>query len=115
MKVHILRLVDLNVDADLILWIRVFLSCRPPRVCVNGTLSGEAVIFTGFKQGSVVSPLLFFLILFIFMNSYDYNFKLIKYADDMALVCLLQRMDSSCETSYLVHLKLLPSGLTDKL
>lgn len=38
MKTHILlkRLIDLNINTELVLWIRDFLSCRPQRVCVGG-------------------------------------------------------------------------------
>lgn len=108
MKLSILlkRLADLNVDKGLILWTRDFLSCRPQRVCVNGTLSGVLIISTGYPQGSVLSPVFFSL----FTNEFainDCNFKLIKYADDMALVGLLQNNDPSGEASYFAHTKAL--------
>ena len=108
MKLHILlkRLADLNIDKGLILWIRDFLSCRPQRVCVNGSQSEVLTISTGCPQGSVLSPLLFSL----FTNEFalnESNFKLIKYADDMALVGLLQKTDPSGEAFYLSHTRAL--------
>ena len=106
MKLHILlqRLAKINIDKGLIFWIRDFLSCHPQRVCVNGILSGVHTISTGCPQGCVLSPLLFSL----FTNEFSINdspFKLIKYADDMALVGLLQKSDPSGEASCLAHIK----------
>ena len=62
LRTHVLikRFLDLYVTSSLVLWIKSFLSDRPQRVNVNGTLSNEIVINTGAPQGCVLSPLLFF-------------------------------------------------------
>lgn len=114
MKLHILlqRLANINIDKGLILWIRDFLSCRPQRVHINGMLSGVQTISTGCPQGSVLSPLLFSLFTNEFSINFS-NFKLIKYADDMALVGLLQKSDSYGEASYLAHIKALETWCKD--
>ena len=90
---HVLikTLLNLEVNPDLILWIRQFLCDRPQRVRMNGSLcrypvlSDEIVVNTGAPQGSVLSPILFS----IYTNDIPCNnscLTLIKYADDMALV-----------------------------
>ncbi len=61
---------------------------------------------TGCPQGSVLSPVLFSL----FTNEFcinECNMKLIKYADDMALVSLPQNADPSDDTCFLTHVKAL--------
>lgn len=114
MKLHILlqRLANINIDNSLILWIRDFLSCRTQMVSVNGLLSGVHTISTGCPQGSVLSPMLFSL----FTNDFNINnstFKLIKYADDMALVGLLQKTNPLDEASYLTQVKALEAWCKD--
>ncbi len=51
----------------------------------NGQLSDKCTVNTGAHQGSVISPVLFSLYINDFMI-HNFNFKLFKYADDMALV-----------------------------
>ena len=90
---HVLikTLLNLEVNPDLILWIRQFLCDRPQRIRMNGSLcrypvlSDEIVVHTGAPQGSVLSPILFS----IYTNDISCNnscLTLIKYADNMALV-----------------------------
>lgn len=110
MKTHILlkRLADFNINTGLILWIRQFLFCRPQRVYVRGNTSEEVTVSTGSPQGCVLLPVLFSL----FTNDFKVNdtqFKLFKYADDMALVCLLQQTSSVAEAVYVDHTKALQS------
>ncbi len=61
MQIHILlqRLIDLGVNGGIIHWIRDFLSDRPQRVLVNGSVSDEIVLNTGAPQGTIFSPFLF--------------------------------------------------------
>ena len=81
------RLLDLEVNTDLVLWIRQFLCDRPQRVrlssrlCDQPVLSDELVLNTGVPQGCVLSPVLFS----VHTNEYTCNnpvLILIKYADD---------------------------------
>ena len=58
------RLIDLHVNSDLVLWIRV-LRDRTQRVCVNGYLSEEVVLNSGAPQGCVLYPCCFLYILTI--------------------------------------------------
>ena len=85
---YLKRLIDLDVSPSLILWIRSFLRDRPQRVIVNGVLSNEIVVNTGAPQGCTLSPLLFS----VYTNEMtcdDEILRLIKFADDMALIARL--------------------------
>ncbi len=107
-KTHLLlkRLVDLNVNQGLVLWIRNCLCCRPQRVCVKGVMSDVLTVSNGCPQGCVLSPVLFS----IFTNEFtinEENFRLFKYADDMALVGLLDKTNQTYDLAYLTHNKAL--------
>lgn len=87
------RLIDLQADHSIILWIRSFLCDRPQRVTVGGHCSDEVTLSTGVPQGCVLSPVLFS----IYTNEITCNnaiLLLIKYADDMALAARLKDEDS---------------------
>lgn len=106
---HILlqKLVDLNVNSSIILWIRDFLSDRPQRVCVKGVFSDVMTLNTGVPQGCVLSPLLFSL----YTNTITCQsaiLALIKYADDMALVGLLS--DENSLSQYFLQIQTLYEG-----
>ena len=95
LQTHILikRLLDLDVTSSLVLWIKSFLSDRPQRVNVNGTLSNEIVINTGAPQGCVLSPLLFSIYTNELMCNTD-SLLLVKFADDMALAAVIRDKQS---------------------
>ncbi len=59
-------------------------------------------VSTGAPQGSVLSPILFSLYISDFMIQYP-NFKLFKYADDMALVGLLHKGSINDTTEYMKY------------
>ena len=86
------RLLNLQVDPCIVLWIRSFLRDRPQRVSVCGHLSDELVLNTGAPQGCVLSPVLFS----IYTNELTSSsiLPLLKFADDMALVALLKDENS---------------------
>ncbi len=69
------------------MWIKDVLLSRTQRVWYKGQLADKC---TGVPQGSVISHLLFSLYIHDFMIHIS-NFKLFKYADDMALVGLLHK------------------------
>ena len=84
---HVLlkRLIDLEISPSPVLWIRSFLSYCPHRVIVNNVLSHKIVVNTGAPQGCVLSSTRFS----IYTNETtcdDEVLKLMKFADDMALV-----------------------------
>ena len=92
-QTHVLinKLLNLEVNPDLILWIRQFLCDRPQRVrlnvplCRDYVLSDEIVVNTGAPQGCV----LYKILCSIYTNDISSNnsfLSLNKYADDMALV-----------------------------
>ena len=93
---HVLiqRLLDLDINSDLVLWIRQFLRDRPHRVSLNArmlfkpVLSDEIVVNTGAPQGCVLSPVLFSL----YTNDircHDPTLTLLKFTDNIVLVgCL---------------------------
>ena len=90
MKRHILlkRLLDLNINTGLVVWIRGSVSGRTCQTCC--------------PQGCVLSSVLFSLFTNEFMINEE-HFRLFKYADDMALVGLLQETGPLGEAAYLAH------------
>ena len=90
------RLISMNVNTSLILWISDFLRDRPQRVCVNSYMSDEIVLNVGAPQGCVLSPTLF-SIYTDHMRCNTVVTCLFKFADDMALVGLLKNEDSLAE------------------
>ncbi len=103
MKTHLLKsLVDLNINQGLVLWIRNVLSCRPQIVCVRGVMSDVLTVSNGCPQGCVLSPVLFY----IFTKSFtiEENVRLFKYADDMALVGLLDKTNHMYDLAYRTHI-----------
>lgn len=81
---------DLNINKGLILWVRISLSCCLHSVCLGGSISDVLSESTGRPQGCVPSPVLFSH----FTNDFiinDNDFKLVKYAEEMAIFGLLQK------------------------
>ena len=91
-QTHILtqRLLEpFKLSKNLVGWILNFLTNRTQRVRVNGVLSDKVCSSTGSPQGCVLSLLLFIL----YMNMCQSTFKnclILKYADDLVIVSLLQ-------------------------
>ena len=105
--VLIKKLLNLEVNPDLILWIRQFLCDWPQRVRLNSPLCRDPVLLneiienTGAPQGCVLSPILFS----IYTNDTSSNnsiLTLIKYADDMVLVGRLK--DEHSLSEYLLQI-----------
>ncbi|KAK7893145.1 hypothetical protein WMY93_022297 [Mugilogobius chulae] len=79
------KLLQMNANPHLILWVLSFLTGRDQRVRVNGHLSTVRTISTGSPQGSVISPLLFTL----YTNdcrSTTPGITYIKYSDDTEIM-----------------------------
>ena len=86
------KLIGLNVNPSLVLWIREFLVGRVQYVKLKEQTSDLIVTNTGVPQGCVLAPLLFSL----YTNdcrSRNYCSKLFKYADDTAIVSLCVNND----------------------
>ena len=80
---------NFHLKHSLVLWIIDFLTNRYQQVFVNDKLSERIATFTGSPQGCVLSPLLYILYTDD-CRSYQENSFLVKFADDSALLSLLQ-------------------------
>lgn len=79
------KLLQMDVNPHLIIWILSFLSDRCQRVRVNGHLSTSRSLSTGAPQGSVISPVLYTL----YTNdcrSNNPDITYIKYSDDTVII-----------------------------
>ena len=88
----------MGVNANIILWIKSFLTERRQYVRFKDTCSPMLALNTGDPQGCVLSALLFIL--------YTYDCKslndkciIIKYADDTVIVGLINKDDHETDTS----------------
>ena len=79
------KLINMNVNPKLILWINEFLTDRPQYVKLLEAKSGTLITNTGAPQGCVLSPLLF-TIYTSDCKCDDDRCRLFKYADDTALI-----------------------------
>lgn len=95
-QVHILlnKLLDMNVNSNLIIWIYSYLTGRPQYTKLKGVKSDVIFTNTGAPQGCVLSPLLFTLYTNDCCGSYD-NCSVFKYADDTVIVGKICNDDSS--------------------
>ncbi len=97
--VMIKKLMDLNVNANLILWINSFLTNRLQYVRFKSCTSSVKKISTGGPQGCVLSAGLFILYTSDKLANSD-NCFIVKYADDTIIVGLLDENDENCENEY---------------
>ena len=91
---HILasKLVNLNLNKKLILWIIDFLTHRCQYVKLNNVQSKIIYTNTGAPQGCVISPLLFTIYTNDCFKNDDYV-KLLKFADDSTIQGLITDSD----------------------
>lgn len=88
------RLLHLGVNANIIRWVESFLTERTQCVRVNKAVSSSILTNTGAPQGNVISPVLFTL----YTNECRSNTAdhvTIKFADDTAIVGLIQNNNES--------------------
>ncbi len=88
------KLTQLSVPSSICQWITSFLTDRQQLVRLGKLTSRTLIISTGAPQGCVLSPLLFSL----YTNdctSKDPSVKLLKFADDTTVICLIKDRDES--------------------
>lgn len=78
------KLSDLGIGGTPLLWVKSFLSSRTFSVSIGNTLSSPHPILSGVPQGSVLSPLLFSILLSDIPTLT--NASLLTYADDISIV-----------------------------
>ena len=83
------KLMNMNVNAKLILWIQSFLCDRLQYVNFNGTLSDVIEINTGAPQGCVLSAVLFIIYTADCRSSSKH--VIVKYADDTVIIGLISK------------------------
>ncbi len=88
------KLTQLSVPTAVFQWITSFLTDRQQLVRVGKFSSSTRAISTGAPQGCVLSPLLFSLYTKD-CTSKDPSVKLLKFAEDTTLICLIQDGDES--------------------
>jgi hypothetical protein len=96
-KPHVLmkKLMNMNINSNMILWIHSFLTNRRQHVRFNSVFSSDIVTNTGAPQGCVLSPVLFTLYTSDCRSSHQ-SCQIIKYADDTVLVGCISN-DVECD------------------
>ena len=79
----LLKLSSSGVKANVLSWVKDFLSNRKQRVVINGVKSSEANVTSGIPQGSVLGPLLFVIYINDLPRDLKTNAKM--FADDTKL------------------------------
>ncbi len=97
------KLTQLSVPTFICQWITSFLTDRQQQVRLGKLTSRTLTVSTGTPQGCILSPLLF-----SFYNydctSKDPSVKLLKFADDTKIICLIKDGDESAYRQEVEHL-----------
>lgn len=88
------KLLDMNVNCNLVKWIYSYLHDRTQYVKYNGVKSDLLICNTGAPQGCVLSPLLFTLYTNDCTSMFN-NCSILKYADDTVILGKICNNDSS--------------------
>ena len=81
----IYKMKQCGINGKILNWIEDFLSDRKIRVNINNTLSDSHTLENGTPQGSVISPILFLLIINDFPSTTSSNISTSLFADDSAI------------------------------
>ena len=90
------KLSQLNVDGEVLNWVRSYLASRGQRVYANDTYSAYMSIKQGVPQGSVLGPL-FYIIYANDLTNVIKNCKVALYADDTVLYVANKNFDVSVQ------------------
>ncbi len=97
------KLTQLSVPTSICQWITSFLTDRQQQVRLSKLTSRILTVSAGAPQGCILSPLLF-----SFYNydctSKDSSVKLLKFADDTKIICLIKDKDESAYRQEVEHL-----------
>lgn len=78
---------EMNINYDVVMWIRSYLTDRTQYVEINGNKSNQLKITSGVPQGSVLGPLLFLVYINDIAHNISNDITIRLFADD----CLLYR------------------------
>ena len=93
------KLKDLNISSYITTWFKDFLYKRPQRVKVGNKYSKERTLSNGCPQGCVSSPILYIIYTNDCLGLYE-NCKIIKYADDTAILGMVDSSSESLENYF---------------
>ena len=79
------KLEKYKLDADILNWVKDFLSHRRQRVGINGVFSEWTEVISGIPQGSVLGPVLFIAYINDLADICSVNSQIFLYADDTKL------------------------------
>ena len=100
--IMIRKLLELNVPADICLWVLNFLSDRTQTVRIGNKHSSVLTLNTGAPQGCVLSPVLFILYTDTLCAT-DPGCVILKYADDTAVLGEIRMSDESVYRNEIKH------------
>ncbi len=107
------RLRDLQIPHDLFYWLRDYLHSRNQRVRIGSYFSEISSIASGVPQGSLLDPYLFCIFASTLVASQDN--KIVKFADDSALLCPVYNKDNNRTSVHNEHNKVLEWATQNKM
>lgn len=81
----LIKLFELGIRGTMWQWVQTFLSNRKIQVRINGVFSNEYEVDNGTPQGSIISPLLFTVMINDAFKDVDKSIDVALFADDGAM------------------------------